>query len=97
MIRKTLTLFGVLALLLSVFAFSGGNAHAKSSVRETVSSTTPVQFGVPFTAPVDFGAVQKTCPYVSIHLNGVQHTLICHKTQGVHPGQHRRLGKQRSI
>ncbi len=31
MIRKTLSLFGVLALLLSVFALAGGNAHAASS------------------------------------------------------------------
>lgn len=30
MIRKTLTLFGVLALLLSVFAFGSGNALASA-------------------------------------------------------------------
>lgn len=36
MLRKILSLFGVLALLLSVFAFSGGSAHAA-----TISSRPP--------------------------------------------------------
>lgn len=40
MIRKVLTLFAVFALLLSIFAFTGGNVHAKGSVHPTMSFAT---------------------------------------------------------
>lgn len=40
MIRKTLTLVGVLALLLSVFAFSSGNVHASARSLQSSASTT---------------------------------------------------------
>jgi len=80
MIRKTLSFLAVMALLVVSFAFTSGNAVAASH------STSSVKFGVPFTAPVDFGVVQKICPNVSIHLNGAQHTLTCLKaSHGVHP------------
>ncbi len=74
MIRKTITLLGVLTLLLVSFTFARGNAFASAP-----------KFDVPFTAPVDFAAVQKICPHVSIHLNGAQHTLTCLKSQGAQP------------
>jgi hypothetical protein len=67
MLRKALTLFSVVALLLT-FSFSAGQAHAAtaSSQPSVASSTT-----------ADFISLQKTCQKVLVQLNGAKHTTRC--------------------
>lgn len=77
MIRKALTLFGVLALLLSFFAF-GGSASAASNGRQATSST----------PSVDIAAMQKTCQTLNVlMLHGKIQQAECHKqrSHGVTP------------
>jgi len=88
--RRVFVVLSALAVLVPLFAMSGTVfAVSRSTSMAASHSTSAVNFDVPFTAPVDFGAVQKICPHVSIHLKGVQHTLICNKAQGVPPNLYR--------
>jgi len=67
-IRKILFLFGVIVLLISAFAFTSGSVHA---ARNSVQATSP--------STVDFATIQKNCAIVNVHLNGLQHTIMCAK------------------
>jgi hypothetical protein len=65
MLRRSLTVVSILAVLLTFFTVSGSASAASTRAASTSSSQ------------IDFASLEKTCAVIQVHLNGVHHTVTC--------------------
>jgi hypothetical protein len=74
MLRRSLTVVSILAMLLTFFTVSGSASAASTRAASTSSSQ------------INFASLEKPCAVIQVHLNGVHHTVTCLQQTSTYSG-----------